>query len=79
MLILDEPTQGVDVGTKPEIYALLRQVANRGATVIVCSTDSEEIVEVSDRAIVLSRGRIHAELSGGALTMDRLNHEIVAA
>jgi ribose transport system ATP-binding protein len=79
VLILDEPTQGVDVGTKPEIYALLREVAEQGSTVIVCSTDSEEIVEVSSRAIVLSNGRVNAELSGSSLTIDRLNQEIVAA
>jgi ribose transport system ATP-binding protein len=79
VLVLDEPTQGVDVGTKPEIYSLLRGVALQGSTVIVCSTDSEEIVEVSNRAIVLSAGHIHAELSGASLTLDRLNHEIVAA
>jgi ribose transport system ATP-binding protein len=79
VLILDEPTQGVDVGTKPEIYSLLRQVAAGGSTVIVCSTDSEEVVEVSTRALVISRGRVHTELSGPTLTLDRLNHEIVAA
>ena len=79
ILVLDEPTQGVDVGTKPEIYALLRDVASQGAAIIVCSTDSEEIVEVSTRALVLSAGRIHSELFGSTLTIDRLNHEIMAA
>jgi ribose transport system ATP-binding protein len=79
VVILDEPTQGVDVGTKPEIYALLRDVASAGNVVIVCSTDSEEIVEVCTRAVVLSGGRVHAQLSGPSLTVDRLNHEIVAA
>ena len=79
VLVLDEPTQGVDVGTKPEIYSLLRQVAATGSTVIMCSTDSEEIVEVCTRALVVSRGRVHVELSGPMLTLDRLNHEIVAA
>jgi ribose transport system ATP-binding protein len=79
IFVLDEPTQGVDVGTKPEIHALLRRIAREGAAVIVCSTDSEEIVEVSDRAIVLTQGVVHTELSGAALTLDRLNHEILAA
>jgi ribose transport system ATP-binding protein len=79
IFVLDEPTHGVDVGTKPEIHALLRRIAREGAAVIVCSTDSEEIVEVSDRAIVLTQGVIHTELSGAALTLDRLNHEILAA
>ena len=79
VLILDEPTQGVDVGTKPEIYALLRQVAGTGTAVMVCSTDSEELVEVADRVVVLADGAIHAVLGGSSLTLDRLNHEIVAA
>jgi ribose transport system ATP-binding protein len=79
VLLLDEPTQGVDVGTKPEIYALLRQVADGGASVVVCSTDSEELVEVCDRVIVLARGDQSAELSGSALTLDRVNHEILAS
>jgi ribose transport system ATP-binding protein len=78
ILVLDEPTQGVDVGTKPEIYALLRRVAQNGAAVIVCSTDSEELAEVCDRVVVLARGYRSAELSGPALTLDRVNHEILA-
>ena len=79
ILILDEPTQGVDVGTKPEIYALLRRAAAEGAGVLVCSTDGEELVEVADRVVVLARGLAGAELRGTSLTLDRLNHEIVAA
>jgi len=79
ILILDEPTQGVDVGTKPEIYALLRRVASDGTAVVVCSTDSEELIEVTDRVIVLARGVAKTELRGATLTLDRLNHEIVAA
>jgi ribose transport system ATP-binding protein len=79
ILILDEPTQGVDVGTKPEIYALLRRAAAEGAGVLVCSTDGEELVEVADRVVVLGRGVARAELHGATLTLDRLNHEIVAA
>jgi ribose transport system ATP-binding protein len=79
VLLLDEPTQGVDVGTKPEIYALLRQAAHRGTAIVVCSTDSEELVELADRVIVLSDGRAHIELAGSGLTLDRLNLELVAA
>lgn len=79
VLILDEPTQGVDVGTKPEIYGLLRRAARSGTAVVVCSTDSEELVEVADRVVVLGGGAASAELGGSSLTLDRLNHEIVAA
>ena len=79
ILILDEPTQGVDVRTKPEIYALLRRAAREGTAVLVCSTDGEELVEVTDRVIVLAGGTVRAELTGAALTLDRLNREVVAA
>ncbi len=79
VLLLDEPTQGVDVGTKPEIYALLRRAARDGTAVVVCSTDNEELVEVADRVIVLSDGRAQTELAGASLTLDRLNRELVAA
>lgn len=79
ILILDEPTQGVDVGTKPEIYALLRRIAHEGTGVLVCSTDSEELVEVADRVVVLGAGVAKAELRGSTLNLDRLNHEVVAA
>jgi ribose transport system ATP-binding protein len=78
ILLLDEPTQGVDVGTKPEIYGLLRQDAHSGPAVVVCSTDTEELVEVCDRVVVLARGRQRTELSREALTLDRVNHEILA-
>jgi ribose transport system ATP-binding protein len=79
IVILDEPTQGIDVGTKPEIYALLRRLAAGGAGVIICSTDNEELIAATDRVVVLAGGTARAELGGGSLTVDRLNHEIVAA
>jgi ribose transport system ATP-binding protein len=79
VLILDEPTQGVDIGAKQEIYNHLRAIAAAGTSVIICSTDSEEIVEACDRALVLSQGRLHAELAGPALTLNHLNHTIAAA
>jgi ribose transport system ATP-binding protein len=72
LLLLDEPTRGVDVGAKAEIYRLLRQFANDGGSCVVCSSDVEEVRTVSDRAYVMRRGRIAAELSGASLTEDAL-------
>lgn len=72
VLILDEPTRGVDVGAKVEIYRVLREVAAAGSACIVASSDAGEIVAVCDRAIVLKEGRAVAELSGGAMTADAL-------
>ena len=75
MLVLDEPTQGVDVGAKATINDLIVEAANSGAAVIVCSSDVEELVQVSTRVVVLRRGRIGAELIDGELTVERIEEE----
>lgn len=61
-LVLEEPTRGVDVGTKADIHRLLRETANRGGAVVVITSDIEEVVDVSDRVIVLRHGHIVEEL-----------------
>ncbi len=63
VLVLDEPTQGVDVGAKGTIYALLRDAADDGIAVVVCSSEAEELAAVCDRVVVLSNGRTVAELA----------------
>jgi ribose transport system ATP-binding protein len=72
VLVLEEPTMGVDVGAKADIYTLLAQAAATGRAVVVCSTDFEEIAGVCSRAIVFNRGRVVAELSGASLTQHAL-------
>jgi ABC-type sugar transport system ATPase subunit len=67
ILLLDQPTRGVDVGAKAEIYRLLRARADEGGTCLIVSSDPEEIATIADRAYVLRRGRIAAELAAGAL------------
>jgi ABC-type sugar transport system ATPase subunit len=62
ILLLDEPTRGVDVGAKMEIHALLRDAADAGAAVLVSSSENEELLGVCDRILVLSRRRIVAEV-----------------
>jgi ribose transport system ATP-binding protein len=57
-LIFDEPTRGVDVGAKGEIYALMRGLADRGVAVLMISSDMEEVIGVSDRVAVMHEGRI---------------------
>ena len=64
VLILDNPTQGVDVGAKEEIYSIIRSLAESGIGVIVLSSEGQEIMRICDRAIVLCRGQIAAALSG---------------
>jgi ribose transport system ATP-binding protein len=72
VVVLDEPTQGVDVGAKATIYELLARAAAGGAAVIVCSSDAEELANVCDRVLVMRRGRIATELHGSRLTSDTI-------
>ena len=72
ILVLDEPTRGVDVGAKVEIYRVLRELAQAGSACLIASSDAGEIAAVCDRAIVMKKGRQAAELSGNALTADAL-------
>jgi ribose transport system ATP-binding protein len=72
VLVLDEPTQGVDVGAKSTIYALLRDAAAAGIAVVVCSSEAEELAGVSHRVVVLSNGRTTAELRGGGLSPESI-------
>ncbi len=62
VLILDEPTRGVDVGAKAEIYRIVRQLADQGTAVMLISSELPEILHLSDRIIVMSKGRIVAEM-----------------
>ena len=72
LVLLDEPTRGIDVGAKAEIQALIRELAGTGLAVLMVSSEVEEIVEGSDRAYVLRDGRTVAELKGEALTEDAI-------
>ena len=76
-LWLDEPTQGVDVGAKGAIHALIAAAAAQGKGVVVSSTDSAELVSLCHRVLVLDGGRIVAELTGAELTEERLLTESV--
>jgi ribose transport system ATP-binding protein len=74
IIVLAEPTAGVDIVTRPFIYSLLRQRAAQGLAVIVCSTDVAELVEVCTRIIVLKGGRAVDELVGKTITEERVLH-----
>jgi ABC-type sugar transport system ATPase subunit len=75
ILILEEPTQGVDVGAKAAIYELLMAAASRGAGILICSNDAEELANVCNRVLVVLDGLVGVELTGDGLTED----EIIAA
>ena len=68
LLILDEPTRGIDVGAKAEIQSLVRRLANEGLGVLMISSELEEIVEGADRVFVLREGRTVAEMAGDAIS-----------
>lgn len=73
MLLLDEPTQGIDVGARADLYDLIRRfVQALGRGVLFTSSDPEEVEALADRAVVLARGRVVAELEGGDITARRL-------
>jgi len=68
IILLNDPTRGIDVGTKQEIYALLRRLADEGAAIILYSTDYDELIGCCDRVLVMYDGAVRAELSGDGLT-----------
>jgi len=72
VLILDEPTKGVDIGTRQTIYELLREVAERGIAVVVISSDFEELLGVCERIVVVSDGYTIAELPASTLSEESL-------
>ncbi|HET9992473.1 MAG TPA: sugar ABC transporter ATP-binding protein [Kofleriaceae bacterium] len=68
VLLLDEPTRGVDVGAKAEIYALIEELTSRGHAVVLASSDLPEVVRLADRVIVLREGKAAGELAGADIT-----------
>jgi ribose transport system ATP-binding protein len=72
VLLLDEPSQGVDVGAKAVIHALAREVANDGASVLIASSDDAELCDTCDRVLVMRDGQFVGEVSGSQLTTEEL-------
>lgn len=72
ILFVDEPTKGIDVGTKAEIYNIMRELTRQGISIIMASSDMPELVNVSDRVLVLSSGKIQGELRGEEITQSNV-------
>ena len=72
VLLLHEPTQGVDIGARSGIFKILTESAARGTSVLYASVEYEDLANVCDRVLVFDRGRVVGELSGAGLTADRL-------
>ena len=72
LLLLDEPTQGVDVGARQQVFAAITKAAGKGAAVICASTDYEQLSRICDRVFIFARGRVVRELRGGDASKDRI-------
>lgn len=74
VLILDEPTRGIDVGAKAEIYALMDELARQGLAILMISSDLEEILGMSDRVLVMHEGRLAGEIERQHLSEEAIMH-----
>ncbi|HVL22110.1 MAG TPA: sugar ABC transporter ATP-binding protein [Amaricoccus sp.] len=72
IVIIDEPTRGVDIGTKQQMYGFIRRLAAEGRAIVVISSEMQELIGLADRVLVMRRGRIVGELAGAAATEDAI-------
>ncbi len=72
VLILDEPTRGIDVGAKVEVYHIINELAAQGMAVILVSSEIEEITGMCDRVVVMGAGTVRGELKGNEITKQRI-------
>ncbi len=75
VLLLHEPTQGVDVGAREQIFGMIRDAAAGGMSVICCSSDYEQLAAICDRVLVVGLGRIVRELTGSEVTKERITEQ----
>ena len=74
LLIIDEPTRGIDVASKSEIYAILRELANKGFSIIMISSEINEILGVTDRTLVVRDGKIVGRLKTSETTEEQIGY-----
>ena len=72
ILIFDEPTRGIDVGAKQEIYHLMISLADAGKAIIMISSEMPELIGLSDRIIVMAHGKLQGELAKGEFTQEKI-------
>jgi ribose transport system ATP-binding protein len=78
VMLLSEPTQGVDIGARREIFKLIRSAVAEGMTVLCATSDYEQLVEMADRVVVINAGRIQSEIRGDDITKDALASAVYA-
>jgi rhamnose transport system ATP-binding protein len=79
LLIVDEPTRGIDVGTKSEVHRLLSDLAGRGIAIVMISSELPEVLGMADRVLVMHEGRLTADLPRSAATPETVMHAATAA
>ncbi len=72
LILLDEPTQGVDVGARQRVFEAIRRAAGEGATVLCASSDYEQLATICDRVLIFARGRVAGELAGAAVSKENI-------
>jgi ribose transport system ATP-binding protein len=72
LLILNEPTRGIDIGAKEEVMTIVKKLRDEGVAILLITTEPETILSIADRALVMSKGRLTAEISGRELTKENL-------
>ena len=72
IVVIDEPTRGVDIGTKQQMYGFIRRLAAEGRAIVVISSEMQEVIGLSDRVLVMRQGRIAGELAGDAITEETI-------
>jgi ribose transport system ATP-binding protein len=72
LILMNDPTRGIDVGTKQEIYRLMRTLADEGKAILFYSSDYAELIGCSDRVSILYDGRVTVELEGAAITEEAI-------
>ncbi|MDD3795543.1 MAG: sugar ABC transporter ATP-binding protein [Lachnospiraceae bacterium] len=72
LVILDEPTRGIDAAARGDVYSIIHELRNRGLSILLISSDMEEIIELSDRVMTVCQGRINGEFTGEDINQDKL-------
>ncbi|WP_278729961.1 ATP-binding cassette domain-containing protein, partial [Anaerotruncus colihominis] len=72
LVILDEPTRGIDAAARADVYNIIQQLSKKGVSVLLISSDMEEIIELSDRAVAIYQGRLNGKFSKEEITQDNL-------
>ena len=76
LLLLDEPTQGVDVGARQQIYEAIDQASSKGMTVVCASTDYEQLAQICDRVLVFARGSVVRQLEGAEISKENIAEQV---